>query len=106
MKTKRQICIVFINLLLVLFIFQGCKIRETTAQPESGLQMNITGEIAKGRNDVYIIRGKVPMEIFTILNPKPEKLDELIDSGKVVDLKVRSISGDNVKIEMIDSEKY
>ena len=65
----------------------------------------INGEIAKGMN-AYIIRGKVPSSIFTILNPDPTILDEYIKTGKVLDIEVRIVSGDNVEITFIDGKKY
>jgi len=54
----------------------------------------------------YIIRGKTPSEIFTILNPNPEVLDKIIVKGKDVDVLVRIVSGDNVEIEEINGKKY
>lgn len=67
--------------------------------------MEITGEIAKMENG-YIIRGKAPSEIFTILNPLPGTLDSLVRSGKTVRVKVKIVSGDNVEIESIDGKSY
>lgn len=67
--------------------------------------MDITGEIAKMDNG-YIIRGKVPAEIFTILNPMPKTLDSFVKSGKIVRLHVKIVSGDNVEIEKIDGKSY
>ena len=71
----------------------------------STIQMNITGEIAL-MTQGYIIRGKTPAEIFTILNPNPEVLDKIIMKGKDVDVLVRIVSGDNVAIEEINGKKY
>jgi hypothetical protein len=67
--------------------------------------LNITGEIAL-MGQGYIIRGKVPAEIFTILNPNPDVLDKIIAKGKDVDVSVRVVSGDNVEIEQIDGKEY
>ena len=67
--------------------------------------MSITGEIAEGRNN-YIIRGKVPSMILTILNPDPKILDEFVKTEKTVKVEVRIVSGDNVAIEIIDGKEY
>lgn len=67
--------------------------------------MDITGEIAK-LDQGYIIRGKKPAEIFTILNPEPGILDAYVKSGKTVRITVRIVSGDNVNIEKIDGKAY
>ena len=65
--------------------------------------MDITGEIAKMGNN-YIIRGKVPAEVFTILNPDPGMFAAL--EGKTVHFYVRIVAGDNVEIEKIDGKDY
>jgi len=95
----------FLLLILAAFlVFGSFAARESGAQ--SGVRhMNITGEIAKARHG-YIIRGKAPAEVFTILNPVPEKLDGLVQSEKTVSLEVRIVSGDNVEIEKIDGRQY
>jgi hypothetical protein len=76
-----------------------------TGQTSGGMHMKITGEIAKMENG-YIIRGKTPAEVFTILNPEPKILDRFVKSGKTVHLEVKSVSGDNVEIEKIDGKSY
>ena len=68
-------------------------------------QMNITGEIGKAAHG-YIIRGKQPQMIWTILNPDPKILDEYVKSEKTVPMEVRIVSGDNVNIEKIDGKAY
>jgi hypothetical protein len=68
-------------------------------------KMNIMGEIAKAAHG-YIIRGKVPAEIFTILNPEPNILDNFVKSEKTVTMEVRIVSGDNVEIEKINGKEY
>lgn len=82
-------------------------LRAQSSQAPRVKQMTITGEIAKSdRSGGYIIRGKVPAEIFTILNPEPTVLDELVKTGRIVPLEVRIVSGDNVEIKMIDGKEY
>jgi len=77
-----------------------------TKQPMSSVRsMDITGEIAKSKYG-YIIRGKKPAELFTILNPDPAILDALVKSGAIVSISVRIVSGDNVNIETIDGKPY
>jgi hypothetical protein len=95
----------FMLLIMAIFLVFG-----SLAEQESGAQtgvrkMNITGEIAKAAHG-YIIRGKVPAEIFTILNPVPNILDKFVKSEKTVSLEVRIVSGDNVNIEKIDGKQY
>ncbi len=80
------------------------------AARESGAQthlrkMNITGEIAEARHGC-IIRGKVPAEVFTILNPAPDKLNAFVKSEKTISLEVRVVSGDSVEIETINGRDY
>jgi len=78
---------------------------EQSNQESLKRQLNITGEIAL-MTQGYIIRGKAPAEIFTILNPIPDVLDKLIAKGKEVEVLVRIVSGDNVNIETIDGKDY
>jgi FKBP-type peptidyl-prolyl cis-trans isomerase FklB len=68
-------------------------------------KMNITGEIAKAAHG-YIIRGKQPQMIWTVLNPDPKILDAFVKSEETVSISVRIVSGDNVNIEKIDGKKY
>ena len=76
-----------------------------TGQTGAVRQMNITGEIGKAANE-YIIRGKQPQMIWTILNPDPNILDAFVKSEKTVPMEVRIVSGDNVNIEKIDGKAY
>jgi FKBP-type peptidyl-prolyl cis-trans isomerase FklB len=76
-----------------------------TARTPAVRQMNITGEIAKAANG-YIIRGKQPQMIWTVLNPDPKILDAFVKSEKTVPMEVRIVSGDNVNIAKIDGRKY
>jgi hypothetical protein len=98
-------------LCLFALFFIGCALEGKPAhsaqvtQTSSTRQMNITGEIAL-MTQGYIIRGKAPAEIFTILNPNPEVLDKIIAKGKDVDVLVRIVSGDNVEIEAINGKEY
>ena len=60
------------------------------AQTSTVKKMNLTGEIVKAQQG-YIIqakRGNVPTEIYTILNPEPKILDELVKSEKTVQIEV------------------
>ena len=99
----------FVGVILSFTLLIACSAfheQEVQADQESlKRKMLITGEIAKGRNN-YIIRGKTPSEIFTILNPDPKILDEHIRTSKTVNLEVRIVSGDNVNIKLIDGKKY
>ena len=74
-------------------------------QTRTAREMNITGEIDKVQHG-YIIRGKVPAMIWTILNPNPSILDEFVKNGKTVPIGVQIVSGDNVNIEKIDGKEY
>jgi hypothetical protein len=103
----RQVAFMFIAVCCL--FFNGCaNSKEAAPQPQKAARIekiSITGEIAKGAN-AYIIRGKVPAEVFTILNPNPEILDEYVTTGKVLDIEVRIVSGDNVEITFINGKKY
>ena len=106
MMRKRQTFILFI-----IAIFLACssplvqETKEQTARKRPVRKISITGEIAKAEHG-YIIRGKVPSAIFTILNPDPNKLDEFVKSEKIVLIETRIVSGDNVEIEKIDGKEY
>jgi FKBP-type peptidyl-prolyl cis-trans isomerase FklB len=76
-----------------------------SAQSPAVRQMSITGEIGKAAHG-YIIRGKQPQMIWTILNPDPKILDAFVKSEKTVPMEVRIVSGDNVNIEKIDGKAY
>jgi hypothetical protein len=102
MMRKKQ---AFLLLLMAIFLVLG-SLAAQESSPQTGVRkMNITGEIAKAQHG-YIIRGKVPAEIFTILNPAPDKLDAFVKSEKTISLEVRIVSGDNVEIEKIDGKDY
>ncbi|MEJ2690944.1 MAG: hypothetical protein P8130_13575 [Deltaproteobacteria bacterium] len=114
MMRKRQICILVVA--AAFLVFAACMGQNSMAQKSQTAtakksqtatvkKMHITGEIAKG-DHAYIIRGKVPAEIFTILNPDSKVLNELVKTGKIVQLEVRIVSGDNVEIKMIDGQEY
>jgi len=95
----------FMLLIMAISLVFG-SLAEQEAGAQTGVRkMNITGEIAKAAHG-YIIRGKVPAEIFTILNPEPSILDEFVKSEKIVPIEVRIVSGDNVEIEKIDGRQY
>jgi len=93
---------------------QDTKVKEMTVtenQPDKQvrprIERTITGEIAIGYNDNYIIRSKTgTVEVFTILNPEPEILDEYIKANKVVDIEVQVVTGDNIEIKKIDGQDY
>ena len=101
MKKKQA----FLLLIMAIFLVFGSLAARDSGAQTGVRKMTITGEIAKAANG-YIIRGKVPAEIFTILNPEPNMLNEFVKSEKTVSLEVRIVSGDNVEIEKIDGRKY
>jgi hypothetical protein len=122
MMRKRLMSIVSMLVFLMLFACQAAEEPKTQTVKEPAMQtpqesaakavqdssvrkMSITGEIAQGMNS-YIIRGQMPPEVFTILNPDPTILDEFVKSEKVVKIDVRIVSGDNVAIEMLDGKEY
>jgi len=69
------------------------------------ITLSITGIIVKG-DQGYIIQGKQPPELFTILNPNPDVLDTLVESEKTVTIEAVSIMGDNIDIQKIDGKPY
>ncbi len=84
----------------------GCTLSWAQTGPVATVRtMQITGEIDKSGQQ-YIIRGKVPAEIFTILNPYPDQLAKFMGEGRVAEMQVRIVSGDNVEIEFIDGKAY
>jgi hypothetical protein len=105
---KKQLVPLVVTAMLLIFI--SCTTQKTEAQnsPAPSVRaMTITGEIGRQeRNGTYIIRGQVPAEIFTILNPDPKTLDTFVDSAKIVPIEVRVVSGDNVEIKKIDGKNY
>ena len=126
MMKKGQVSLLLIAALLLLFAAlavqctkeqttqQDTKVKEMTdtkiqpvQQARPRIERTITGEIAIGYNDNYIIRSKKgTVEVFTILNPEPEILDEYIKANKVVDIEVQVVSGDNIEIKKIDGQNY
>ncbi len=69
-------------------------------------KLTITGKIAMGGPSGYVIQGQKPPEVFTIHNPDPKVLDNLVKSGKTVTLETRIILGDNVLIDKINGKPY
>lgn len=80
-------------------------VKYANPQDRTVRKMIITGEIAQASHG-YIIRGKVPSAIFTILNPDPKVLDKFVKSGKTVKIEVRIVSGDNIEIVKLAGKKY
>jgi hypothetical protein len=104
---KRQVSILLMAvffLIFAVFTVQCTKV-QTNEQDTRVREMAVTGKIAKGRNN-YIIRGKVPSMVLTILNPEPKILDEYAKNGKIVDIDVWIVSGDNINILKIDGKEY
>lgn len=103
---KRRLCLL---LVIVSVVFPGSFAVQSasgqTVQDRTVRSMTITGEIAQAGHG-YIIRGKVPAEIFTILNPDPKVLDKLVKSGRTVTIEVRIVSGDNIEIVKLDGAAY
>ena len=102
MMKKKQ---AFMLLIMAIFLVFGSLAEQDSGAQTGVRKMNITGEIAKAAHG-YIIRGKVPAEIFSILNPEPSILDKFVKSEKIVSIEVRIVSGDNVEIEKIDGKEY
>jgi len=105
---KRNVFVLFMAVFFLIFasLAVQCTKTQTNKQDTRVRDMAITGEIDKGRHN-YIIRAKKPsMIIFTVLNPDPKILDEYVKTGKVVDVDVRIVSGDNVNIVTIDGKEY
>ena len=104
---KRQVPILLMAVFFLIFAFLAvqCTKPQTSQEPTRVREMAVTGKIAKGRNN-YIIRGKVPSMVLTILNPEPKILDEYAKTGKIVDIDVWIVSGDNIKIKTIDGKEY
>jgi hypothetical protein len=94
------LCVAWAAAALVL----GPPVPETAGQTQVK-NMTITGQIAKAEHG-YIIRGKKPAEIFTILNPDAGTLDGLVESEKEVIINVHIVSGDNVNIVAIAGKDY
>ena len=103
---KRQTVILFIIAIILACGSPAVQEKREETDPKRPVRkMSVTGEIAQAEHG-YIIRGKTPSMIFTILNPVPEILDEFVKSEKVVPIEVRIVSGDNVAIEKIDGKEY
>ena len=105
MRKKHIFTVIFIAFFLAYCSPVAPKVSEQTSQQRPVRKMRITGEIAKA-DQGYIIRGKVPYEIFTILNPVPTILDEFVKGKKIFLIETRIVSGDNVEIETIDGKEY
>jgi len=105
MRKTRTFVLIIMAIFLVFGSLASQELGAQTAQTQTVRKMDLTGVIAKARHG-YIIRSKMPAEIFTILNPVPDKLDGFVKSEKTVSLEVRIVSGDNVNIEKIDGKQY
>jgi hypothetical protein len=105
MKKKKRCISLIVMFFMVFAFFTVLASAGETGQAVKEKRVEITGKIAKGYIG-YIIQGKVPREVFTILNPNPEILDEFVKTGKIVPIEVRIVSGDNVEIKVIDGKEY
>ena len=103
---KRQTIVLFIIGIILACGSPAVQEKSVEAEPKSSVRkLSITGTIAKAEHG-YIIRGKKPAMICTILNPVPTILDEFVKSEKIVLIETRIVSGDNVEIERIDGKVY
>jgi len=103
---KRQTILLFIFAMILACGSPSVQEKRVETKPKPPVRkLSITGEIAKAEHG-YIIRGKEPSMICTILNPVPEILDEFVKSKKIVLIEIRIVSGDNVEIERIDGKVY
>ena len=105
-KNQMEILLMAAFFLVFASLAVQCTKVQNDQQVKQVREMSINGEIAEGYNDGYIIRGKVPSMILTILNPDPKILDEYIKTGKIVDIEVRIVSGDNIEIMTIEGKEY
>jgi len=105
MKTNRLVYAMLIAVVVGCGFGVSTELKAQSPQATAPAQMTITGEIALMPQG-YIIRGKAPAEIFTILNPVPEVLDKISSKGKDVEVLVRIVSGDNIEIVKIDGKDY
>jgi hypothetical protein len=106
MKKNQMVILLMATFFLVFAsLAVQCTKVQTNQQDTRVREMAVTGEIAQGRHN-YIIRGKVPSMILTILNPDPKILDEYVKTAKNVDIDVRIVSGDNIEIMTIEGKEY
>jgi hypothetical protein len=106
MMEKRQTVILFIIAVILACGSPAVQEKREETKPKPPVKkLNITGKIAQAEHG-YIIRGKQPSMICTILNPVPEILDGFVQSEKIVFIETRIVSGDNVEIEKIDGKEY
>ena len=83
----------------------GEKEKQSAAAAPKRRTFTITGKITKAPY-AYLIRRQNPTERFAIMNPNPEVLDGLVQSGKTVTIEAVRVMGDNVRIERIEGKDY
>lgn len=107
MRKLLSLVVVFILASTLVYLTEPqCSPYKQYAQTETKLKkINITGKIIK-EPDGYFIQGKVPSEIFRILNSNPKRLDKIVKSGQVVNIEASIVQGDNVTIEKINGQRY
>ena len=106
MKTSIKLVIV-VGMLLMgcgLYFNQTTEVNAKQEIKNNRMKMVILGEIVRGRNDTYLIRGKKPAEIFTVLNNDTGAFDNYADTGNILSIDVDIISGDNVEIKKIEGK--
>jgi len=104
MVRKLRVTLLFIAFSLVFLTFAGQESEAQAAKDTQVRHMSVTGEIGKAKHG-YVIRSEGPGTIFTVLNPD-SSLDAYVKSGKMVDIEIRIVSGDNVNIEKMDGKVY
>ena len=115
---KRQVSVVLMASFFLIFAALSVQCTKTDTEQQGATtntgpqgttqarEMTVTGVIAEGYNS-YVIQGKTPSTmIWTILNPEPPVLDEYIKSGKIVEIDLHIVSGDNINIKKIDGKEY
>ncbi len=109
MKGRRLVLFIGMSICAVLISCAGSSTSEQNSKqsvqdPEPAMRkINITGKIIK-TSQGYVIRGKVPREVFRIVNPDADILDEFAAKGTTIYIEARIILGDNVEIDKINGE--
>lgn len=74
-------------LIVAIFLVLGSLVARESGAQTGVRKMTITGEEEKAAHG-RIIGSRAPVEVFTILNPVPDKLDKFVKSEKTVSLEV------------------
>jgi hypothetical protein len=113
MNIKRLMRTIMVLSFITLFVTVACAQRPaqspiTGVMKLEGTKVTIKGKIGYMKSiNAYVVQGETPPDELFIVNPDPKLLEELMKSGKTVNIEGHyTIGADHLFVERIDGQTY